>query len=146
MLKTCSRCGKLHDINHTCYKGKRFEKKDTEANRFRKTTKWTNKSNDIRKRDKHLCRCCIANIYETNFEYNFNKLEVHHIEPLEENFSLRLDDDNLISLCSKHHQLAEDGVISREILKLLTNPECDLQMIRDMVTRDTIPPTIAPKK
>lgn len=141
MLKTCSRCGKLHDINHSCFKGKRFEKKDTEANRFRKTSRWTNKSNEIRDRDKHLCRCCIANIYDTDYTYNFNKLEVHHIVPLKEDFSLRLDDDNLISLCAKHHQLAEDGVISRSILKELTNPECDLKKVQDMANRKPSPPT-----
>lgn len=146
MLKSCSRCAKLHDINYQCYKGDRFKKKDTKANKFRRTSKWTKKSNEIRQRDKHLCRCCIANIYKTDYIYNYNKLSVHHIVPLEEDFSLRLEDDNLITLCDHHHQMAEDGIIPREILRLLTNPYCDLKVVQDMVTPIGIPPTFNTKK
>lgn len=142
MLRTCSRCGCLHNHNYNCTKGRYDKKKDTEANRFRKTSKWTKKSNQIRQRDKHLCRCCIARIYETNYQYTYKDLAVHHIVPLEEDFDLRLDDDNLISLCSYHHQLAEDKVISIDILRLLTNPETNLDEVRKLVTPNTIPPII----
>ncbi len=141
MLRTCPSCGTMHDHNKICHKNKYRNKKDTEANKFRKTTKWTKKSVAIRERDKYLCRCCIANIYETNYVYNFDNLEVHHIVPLEEDFSLRLDDGNLITLCAYHHKFAEDRTISREILKLLTNPECNLDKVKAMATAGDIPPT-----
>lgn len=134
MLRTCPSCGTMHDHNKICYKNKYRVKKDTEANKFRKTTKWTNKSISIRERDKYLCRCCIAKIYETNYQYTYENLEVHHIVPLEEDFSLRLDDDNLITLCAYHHKLAEDNVINRDILKLLTNTDCNLEEVRAMAT------------
>lgn len=140
MLKTCSRCGCLHNHNYTCNKGRYDNKKDTDANRFRRTSKWTKKSNDIRQRDNYLCRCCIAKIYETNYQYTYKDLGVHHIVPLEEDFDLRLDDDNLITLCSYHHQLAEDKVISRDILRLLTNPETNLGEVGKLVAPNTIPP------
>ncbi len=41
---------------------------------------------------------------------------VHHIISLEADFDRRLDSYDLISLCSYHHELAENGRISAEIL------------------------------
>lgn len=115
MFKTCSVCGKIHDINKVCHKGK--TKKDTNANRFRKTYKWAEKSRRIRERDKHLCRVCLSGKYNTNYRYTYNQLEVHHIIPIEEDYSKRLDDDNLITLCNMHHKMAETGEIPREELQ-----------------------------
>ena len=46
-------------------------------------------------------------------------VEVHHITPLNEDYDLRLDNDNLICLCRYHHELAEKGQISRDLLKKL---------------------------
>ena len=140
MYKTCSRCGKIHDFNKKCYKDKQTRGL-SDADKFRKTYKWHKKSEDIRSRDKHPCRCCIANVYDTHTQFNFNKLEVHHIVPIEEDFSLRLDDENLITLCSYHHKLAEDGIIPRYILSKLTNPDANLEEIKEMVEGNNIPPT-----
>ena len=39
MYKACSKCGKIHDINKRCYVGDTFRKKDTQANKFRRTNK-----------------------------------------------------------------------------------------------------------
>ena len=139
MYKTCSRCGKIHDFNKKCYKDKQTRGL-SDADKFRKTYKWHKKSEDIRCRDKHLCRCCIANIYDTHTQFNFNKLEVHHIVPIEEDFSLRLDDDNLITLCSYHHKLADNNVIPRSILYKLINCNCNFEEIRQEVGLLTIPP------
>ena len=83
MLKTCSRCGKIHDFNKVCYKNRQVRGL-TDADKFRRTNKWHQKSKDIRERDKYLCRCCLANIFDTQQVFNFNKLGVHHIVPLEE--------------------------------------------------------------
>ena len=100
MLKSCNRCGKIHDFNKTCYKNRQVRGK-TKADEFRKTNKWHQKSLDIRERDKNLCRCCMADIFNTQHIFNFNKLEVHHITPLEEDYEKRLDDDNLIDHLSE---------------------------------------------
>jgi predicted HNH restriction endonuclease len=52
-------------------------------------------------------------------------LEVHHIESLDAAWHLRLDDENLITVCDDCHELAERGEIAaadlREIAK--TNTE-----------------------
>ena len=47
---------------------------------------------------------------------NYDDVSVHHIEPLNSAWERRLDDDNLISLCSYHHELAERGEIPRKEL------------------------------
>jgi len=42
---------------------------------------------------------------------------VHHIEPIANAWDKRLEDDNLISLCRYHHELAEKGTIPAKELK-----------------------------
>ena len=121
-LVTCAYCG-IVDRNHRCphktYKKKTY---DTEADRFRKSKRWTNKSIEIRQRDRYLCRVCEANLYNTVQQFNYNEVEVHHIEKLSECFDKRLDNDNLISLCRYHHKMADDGKITKEELHGLINP------------------------
>ncbi len=115
MLKTCSVCGKIHDFNKVCRRQK--PKKKSEANKFRKTNRWTEKSRSIRQRDKYLCQVCLSGKYDTNYRYTYKELEVHHIVPLEEDYSKRLDSNNLITLCRYHHEMAEKGQIPREELQ-----------------------------
>jgi len=50
-------------------------------------------------------------------QYNFNDLEVHHIERIADAWDKRLEDNNLISLCRYHHELAEKGTIPAKELK-----------------------------
>ncbi len=114
MLKICSVCGKIHDFNKVCRR--KTTKKYTEANKFRKTYKWTEKSKYIKQRDNYLCQVCLLDKHNTNYKYTYRELEVHHIIPLEEDYNKRLDNDNLITLCRYHHELAEKGEISREEL------------------------------
>ncbi len=121
MLKTCSICGKIHDINKVCKR--KNTKKNTAANKFRKTNKWTEKSKNIRKRDNYLCKVCATGKYGTIYRYTYKDLEVHHIIPVEEDYSKRLDSLNLITLCRKHHEMAESGEISREELKEMIRAE-----------------------
>ena len=120
---TCKCCGIVprgHQCPHKTYKKKTY---DTEADRFRKSKRWTNKSIEIRQRDRYLCRVCEANLYNTVQQFNFNEVEVHHIEKLSESFDKRLDNDNLISLCRYHHKMADDGKIPKEELYgLINNP------------------------
>lgn len=70
------------------------------------------------KRDHHICRVCADGQYGTYMagSYYTDKLSVHHIEPLEERYDLRLEDDNLLTCCPWHHKMAEDGEIGREYL------------------------------
>ena len=121
-LVTCPHCG-IVDRNHQCphktYKKKTY---DTEADRFRKSKRWTNKSIEIRQRDRYLCRVCEANLYNTIRQFNYDKLEVHHIIPIVEDYNKRLDNDNLITLCNYHHKLAEENYIPREELQKLIPP------------------------
>lgn len=111
MYKSCAKCGKIHDINHRCYIGDSFRKKNTKANKFRRTKEWKNKSEEIREDSKYLCSICLDNNI-----YNYEQLEVHHITPLEEDITRGLDNYNLICLCNMHHRQAEVGEINKEYL------------------------------
>lgn len=122
MKKTCSRCGVVYEGHQCPYKVHRKRDKDSNADKFRKTKAWTNKSIEIRQRDRYLCRVCEANLYNTVTQINFDKLEVHHITPINEDYDKRLDNDNLITLCNYHHKLAEAGHIPREELQKLIPP------------------------
>lgn len=118
MYKSCSKCGKIHDINKKCYVGDNFRKKNTQANKFRRTIEWLNKSVEIREDSKYLCSVCLDGKHqlEHTYKYNHKQLEVHHITPLEEDVTRGLDNYNLICLCNAHHRLAERGKIDREYL------------------------------
>lgn len=111
MWKACAKCGKIHDYNKSCYIGDNFRKKNTKANNFRRTTEWRNKSEEIREASKYLCAVCLDNKI-----YNYNQLEVHHIDKLEDNYERRLDNYNLICLCNKDHREAEVGNIDKDYL------------------------------
>lgn len=115
MLKSCKYCMRIHDSKYDCGKKPKRKKEGNEKDKFRWSRKWREKRNIIVERDNHLCLIC-----KTNGRYNYSNLEVHHITSLEEDFDRRLDDDNLITLCEEHHELAESGEISKEYLyKLL---------------------------
>ena len=123
MLKTCSRCGIVPE-GHICpYRKYRKREKDGKADKFRKSREWTRKSLEIRQRDRYLCVVCINNLYNTISQYNYDKLEVHHITPINEDYDRRLDNDNLITLCNYHHKLSDDGYIPREELYRLIERE-----------------------
>ena len=110
MLKSCSRCGKIHDINHKCYaNSKQYYQADPKLRKFRNSTDWKSKAEEIKVRDKFLCQICLnENIF------NYKDLSVHHITPLAEDWSRKLDNTNLITLCDKHHKECESGKISRQ--------------------------------
>ena len=118
MLKTCSRCG-IVPYDHVCPYRKR-KKDNTKSNAIRQTNKWHKKSIEIRERDNYLCRICRLNLYDTVRQYNNDYIEVHHIIPLQIDDTKAFDDNNLISLCHYHHELAEDGTIPKEeLLKIV---------------------------
>jgi len=109
MLKTCTVCGRIHAMDNQCQP----RRDDSKAARFRQGRHWKNKSIAIRERDHYLCQCCIRNLYDTGRMLNCDLVEVHHIVPVGDNYDLRLEDDNLISLCHRHHEAAEAGRIGR---------------------------------
>lgn len=112
MWKSCAKCGRIHDYNKTCYKGEKgIRRKNTNANKFRRTTQWKNKSEEIREDSKYLCSVCLDKGI-----YNYDMLEVHHIDKLEDNYERRLDNYNLICLCNTDHREAEIGNIDKEYL------------------------------
>ena len=115
MLRSCVYCGRMHPVGMTCPKKpvRKFDK-SSRAAKFRSSSAWKKKSQEIRRRDMGLCRVCLSEgVIETH------GIEVHHIVPLEENFHMRLEDSELISLCTAHHKDAEAGRISRERLREL---------------------------
>ena len=123
MKKTCKYCGVV-DEDHICkYKKSRQKSGSRQSEQFRSTKLWTNKSREIRQRDKFLCQVCLKNLYNTLSFLNYKTVEVHHITPIEEDYNRRLDNDNLISLCSMHHKMAEKGDIPRDILYKIVNGE-----------------------
>ena len=115
-LVTCQYCG-IVPRGHQCkHKKSRQKSGDRQSDRFRKTKAWTDKSIEIRQRDRFLCQVCLANLYDTITWLNYKTVEVHHIDKLEQNYDRRLDERNLISLCSYHHKMADKGDIPKQIL------------------------------
>lgn len=109
MFKSCSRCGKIHDINYKCNVGKVY--KHNEIDKLRSTTRWTNKSIEIREASNYLCSVCLDEGI-----LNYDNLEVHHINKLQDNPEQWLDNDNLICLCKYHHKQADEGKIDKDYL------------------------------
>ena len=113
MYKTCKMCG-IVPADHICpYRKSRQKSGDRQSDRFRKTKGWTDKSIEIRQRDRYLCQLCLRNKYNTLSFLNYKTVEVHHITPINEDYNRRLDNNNLISLCSYHHKMADKGQIPR---------------------------------
>ena len=120
MLRSCKYCGRIHEASEKCQQKREAEarrwknRKQTEALSFRRSNAWTNKSVAIRGRDHYLCLCCKALLPGTVRQFETHNLEVHHIIPIEEDYSKRLEDTNLITLCEMHHEMCERGDIPRD--------------------------------
>lgn len=117
MLRACKFCGRVHDSKIVCNKVVKRVKNKTKKDNFRSTAQWSRKSIEIRMRDRYLCQACLHNIEGTRRVIEHDLIEVHHIEPLEEEYELRLVNSNLISLCATHHKMADKGLIGKETLK-----------------------------
>lgn len=114
MLRACQYCGRIHDSSFDCGRKPVRAKKRSNTDVFRSSRPWQRKRDDIRGRDRNFCRWCLA-----QGTLNCADLSVHHIEPLEQAWEMRLEDDNLITLCGRCHELAEAGKIPREDLRVL---------------------------
>lgn len=103
LLRSCSYCSNYHKTTEKCAKKPTRPPKETTAiTKFRGSSNWKKKSLEIRQLDLFLCLHC-----KSQGKYIFNNLEVHHITPIAKNWHLRLDNNNLITLCHDCHTLAE---------------------------------------
>ena len=85
---------------------------DKEAKRFYNSKQWKIKRICILERDNYECCDCRERLKEAAVKGVYLNPEqrkihmaadVHHIKSLKEHPELRLDDDNLVSLCSECH-------------------------------------------
>jgi predicted restriction endonuclease len=57
-------------------------------------------------------------------QYNFEDLQVHHAVSIAQRQDLKLCDENLITVCSHHHDMCERGKISvAEVKKIIVEQE-----------------------
>ena len=123
MLVSCSYCGRINQKNIDCGKRPQRIRYNTDAAKFRNTTAWQKKSKEIRERDNFLCQCCIREFPNTFRKFEYDNCSVHHNVPLAEDMSRGLDNANLITLCSAHHEMAENGEISREDIQRIIDEQ-----------------------
>ena len=116
MKKSCSKCGRIHDINEKCPVVYKRTYKRTEADKLRNTYKWHKKSEQIKQESNYLCEVC-----RDMGIYNYENIEVHHIIKLNNDETKLLEDDNLICLCQAHHKAADKGELSVEYLRSLVD-------------------------
>lgn len=120
MLKSCQYCQRIHDSKYDCHMKPVKKNNRTEYDRFRYTSAWQQKREEIKERDRYLCQICIRNLYGTTRMFNSNDLSVHHANKLNDAYEQRLDNNNLLTLCEKHHKMADDGAIPKaQILSII---------------------------
>lgn len=112
ILKMCNRCNKVLAYSKVCECYARYQQYDVDRqdkHSFYKTKEW----NAIRKKVIYLCNS--IDIYSY---YNDNKIEygrtVHHIVPITEDWSKRLDIDNLIYLTESNHRKIHERMNQRK--------------------------------
>ena len=128
MLRACKYCGKIHSKDYICESKPVYNKTSfDEIYNFRNTQEWKNKRSHIKERDNYLCQACFNNLYGTRQRLTTTGLEVHHIKPIKSSWNLRLDENNLITLCRVHHELSEQGNISQKQLKEIVGMRCKAQ-------------------
>ena len=122
MLKSCSYCGRIHDSRQECPARKKamaVYEKNTLAAKTRNKSRWQKTRAYIRNRDHQVCQLCLRNYPGTLRPYETGGLGVHHIVKLEEDASKAYDEDNLITLCRVHHEMADRGEVSQaELIRI----------------------------
>ena len=135
-LSVCHYCNRIHDSSYVC-KEKEYVTKERmkskkrindynnnnnehdkmmlEIYQFRNSGAWKRKREEVRTRDLNVCRYCLVHDHVLTVD----GLSTHHIVPLVDDFSLRLEDSNLITLCQFHHELAEKGLIDANELRVM---------------------------
>lgn len=108
----------MHPAGYVCPKKpkhKWYRKVRGQNERFRSSAAWQKKRIEALERDHYLCRIC----FEDDHVINNAGLQIHHITSLDRDFEQRLDTNNLITLCPKHHEEAEHGIIPADRLREL---------------------------
>lgn len=116
MLRSCAYCGRIHDTNIDCGKKPKKNWRRTYKDKYRSTSEWQRIRAAVRERDKNLCQICIRNLYGTIERFNYKGLSVHHCIPIEQDENKRDDRMNLLTLCERHHEMAESGAIPLELV------------------------------
>jgi len=111
IVKRCSRCNKRIPSGSKCdCKQKRYkeydkDKKTSKESQFYKTAEW------LAAREKAIYNCGGMDLYSL---YVLKRIEygqtVHHIEPLEERWELRVDGGNLIYLTESNHRVLHNAM------------------------------------
>ena len=117
MKKVCPKCGKIVDQHHTHaqpYRKRKWNNDDPER-RIRNSYRWQRKREEIKRRDGGIDQIAAHGLDGPPY-IETRRLQVHHIIPLEERPDLAFDNDNLITVSPRTHELAETGTISREAL------------------------------
>ena len=131
MLKACSYCGRIHDGKHICPQKEQSirarqshrTEQSKQSRYFHNSKKWQDKREEIKLRDNYCCQVCVRGLHNPSRQYEIEDTSVHHIVPLAEDYEKRLDDGNLITLCSRHHEMAEKGQIKRAELFRITKEQ-----------------------
>ena len=76
MLKSCKYCGKIHDSKYTCKEKPNKKKEITEADRFRWTSLWHRKREEIKKRDLYLCQIVTVFTHILSEEVPFRSIKI----------------------------------------------------------------------
>ena len=79
----------------------------TKRNQFYWSSEWRKLKHSVLKRDHHECQLC-----KREGRLTLDNLMVHHIKPLEYYPLLRLDADNLVTLCKNCHNKVH-GLLSQ---------------------------------
>ena len=112
MLRSCSRCGRIHDSGFKCNRGRNPL---TEEQKLRNLNKWHVKSREIRESAFYICEVC-----KDKGSFNAgDDIEIHHITKLRDDPNGLLDNFNLIALCIPHHKSADAGELDPDYLRKL---------------------------
>lgn len=126
MLKSCTYCHRIHDGKTICQQKQaainarqhRY-KENRDIDKFRNSKAWKDKREEIKRRDLYLCAPCLHEGH-----YTYNNLSVHHAISMEQDMDKRLDNNNLITTCDRHHELMESGKIPIDVvLKIIEEQE-----------------------
>jgi 5-methylcytosine-specific restriction endonuclease McrA len=80
--------------------------------RFYKSTIWQKKKKEIWIRDNYECQECKKEGLVTLKQHT--KLDIHHIKELKQYPELALDNNNLKTVCVRHHNILDNKCIKKE--------------------------------
>lgn len=119
-LKACPYCGKIHKGD--CPKRpKDYHVKQDKIRKFRKSREWVKMREYILERDNYCCQISL----QKGKIVSEKGLHVHHIIPISNNWDLRLDPRNLITLSPEEHTNVHNGMYNTTDIQELINSKYD---------------------